>query len=275
MSNKKVTVFILTKNESLHIKRCLDSLRNIADKIVIIDSFSTDDTKEICLSYGDLVEFSEHPWKNYADQFQWGLDNHTVNTEWCMRMDADEYIDSELQNELLSKLPELTDDINCIFIRRKYIYKNKWIRHGGVYPLNLLRVWRTGTGRIEQRWMDEHIVVQNPRTTQFHGHIYDQNLNDIRLWSDKHLNYADREVVDLLNIKYSLFKKDDEVKKNGGFQEKIKRLLKEKIYFKLPPSIRSLLYFLYRYLWMVLRDGTIISYKGFGIEVMSILDLKN
>ncbi|QJT85450.1 hypothetical protein HHJ45_09055 [Escherichia coli] len=97
--------------------------------------------------------------------------------------------------------------------------------------MNLLRVWRAGTGRIEQRWMDEHIVVQNPRTTQFHGHIYDHNLNDIRWWSDKHLNYADREVVDLLNIKHSLFKRMMKLKKMEVFRKKIKRLLKEKNLF--------------------------------------------
>ena len=182
-----------------------------------------------------------------------------------MRLDADEYIESELQAEIQNKLNLIDKNKNCIFIRRKYFYKGKWIKHGAVYPLNLLRIWRNGQGRIEQRWMDEHIVVNNPQPEFFKGHIVDYNLNDMKWWIEKHIKYADREVVDLLNIKYQLFNRDEDVRKQGGFQARLKRKVKEDLYFKLSPSLRSLLYFLYRYFF---RLGFLDGSKGWDFHLM-------
>jgi glycosyltransferase involved in cell wall biosynthesis len=216
MSKPSLTILVLTKNETLHIRRCIESLKNIAEKIIILDSFSTDDTMNIINEYGELIEFYQNKWINYSSQFQWGLDNIPIKTDWVMRMDADEYIDDDLQKEIISDLPNLDKSKNCVFIRRKYYYKDKWIKYGAVYPLVLLRIWRTGEGRIEQRWMDEHMVVKKASPIRFKGHIIDHNLNDMRWWIDKHIRYADREVVDLLNIKHSLFERDGDIISKGG-----------------------------------------------------------
>lgn len=265
MNKPNLTVIILTKNENLHIRRCIDSLKDVCKRIIVVDSFSDDNTLSILSEYKGIVDIYQNPFINHAAQFQWGLDNIDIETEWIMRMDADEYIEEDLQQEILVKLPNISSANNCILIRRKYYYKGKWIKHGAVYPLTLLRIWRNKQGRIEQRWMDEHIVVANPNAIRFKGHIVDYNLNDMKWWIEKHIKYADREVIDLLNIKYNLFPRDVEVRKNGGLQVKIKRIIKENIYFKMSPSFRSVMYFLYRY---IIRLGFLDGVQGWDFHFM-------
>lgn len=254
-----LTVVILTKDEAIHIKRCIDSLINVVQRIVVVDSFSTDSTLEYLSQYDGVVSVYQRAWKNYSDQFQWGLDNTGIDTTWVMRMDADEYIESDLSKEIPIVLAsEKNSDVNGFYIRRKYFYKDKWIKHGGVYPLNLLRIWRNGIGRIESRWMDEHIVLSTPNTESLKGHIVDHNLNDIVWWSEKHIGYATREAIDLLNIKYGFLKNDDAVRSGKRDQANLKRIIKEDVYSRIPISLRSLLYFMYRYMFRLgFLDGSI------------------
>ena len=239
-----ISVVILTYNEELHIERCIKSLLPFAKEIFIIDSFSTDNTVEIAESLGAKVY--QNPWINYALQFQWGLDNCPITTEWVMRMDSDEYILPELQNEISSKIPKINYDESGIYIKRRVYFKDRWIKHGSYYPTWLLRIWRYKDGYIEQRWMDEHIKLTKGKTIQFEHDLVDDNLNDLTWWTNKHNNYATREAVDILNIIYE-FLKYDEVNSNlFGTQEEKKRFLKKK-YANLPLFTRPLIYFLWRY----------------------------
>lgn len=274
---KNLSVIILTHNESIHIKRCIESLRFISDDIHIVDSYSDDETIRICQEFGAKVY--QRPWKNYADQFQWGLENCSIETEWVMRMDADEYIEPDLIAELPKALATANPITSGFYIRRKYYFLGTWVKHGAVYPLNLLRVWRTGKGRIESRWMDEHIVLDDGgQTEMLSGHIVDDNLNNTRWWTDKHNKYADREMVDILGRKYNLFAADQTLEvDDSSSQAKIKRLVKEKLYNRIPLFVRPLLYFLYRYF---IRLGFLDGKKGFafhffqGYWYRSLVDLR-
>lgn len=258
----KITVVILTYNETLHLARCLESVRHIADDICVIDAFSTDDTLAIAGRYGARV--FQRKWRNYADQFQWALDNCGISTPWVMRMDADEYLEESLLKEISTRIKDMPEDITGIYIRRKVLFKGKWIRYGGFYPHTLLRIWRNTKGSIEQRWMDEHIVLSEGNTLLFREHIVDYNLNSIHWWVNKHNNYAIREMVDLLNIKYSFWQTDKRLLETSG-QAKRKRFLKEKVYAGLSPGTRASLYFLFRY---ILRWGFLDGYKGFVFHFM-------
>jgi glycosyltransferase involved in cell wall biosynthesis len=113
----KIAVVILTYNESKHIGRCLDSMKQVSDDIYIIDAFSTDDTVAIAEQYGAKV-FSRK-WLNYADQFQWALENCGIITPWVMRMDADEYLEPALIKEIQTAV--IPDNITGIYIRRKVL----------------------------------------------------------------------------------------------------------------------------------------------------------
>ena len=275
--NEDLTVIILTHNEQLHLARCLRSLTAITSNIYIVDSFSDDKTMEIAKSFGATV--FQREWKNYSDQFQWGLDNCPIETDWVMRMDADEYIEPDLIAELPKVLAAANAEISGFYIRRKYFFLGQWVKHGAVYPLNLLRVWRTGKGRIESRWMDEHIVLDDGgQTEMLSGHIVDDNLNNTKWWTDKHNKYADREMVDILGRKYNLFAADQTLEvDDSSSQAKIKRLVKEKLYNRIPLFVRPLLYFLYRYF---IRLGFLDGKKGFafhffqGYWYRSLVDLR-
>ena len=259
MAVTDLTAIILTKNEEKHISRCLESLSGVASRIFVVDAYSSDNTVQIAKSMGAVVV--QRPWKNYADQFQWAIDNADVRSGWLMRMDADEYLEPDLRAELPRLLKMLPDDVLGVYVKRKVHFYGKWIRHGGFYPHILLRIWRAGYGRIEQRWMDEHIVLPpGAKTVLAKGHIVDDNLKGITFWIDKHNKYASREAVDLLNLKYPLFPQDETLKFTEDPQAKLKRLLKEGLYARLPIGLRAALYFLYRYIF---RLGFLDGSKGF------------
>jgi glycosyltransferase involved in cell wall biosynthesis len=241
-----ISVIILTKNEALHLARALDSVSRIATDVFVVDSYSTDETMEIAKQKGATVLTNK--FINYATQFQWALDNAPIKTTWVMRLDADEIIEDDLQEEILNVLPTLNTDIAGINLKRKHIFMNRWVRFGGRYPLVLLRIWRHGQGRIEQRWMDEHMVVWDGRVVTLNGGFADHNLKDLTFFTEKHNWYATREAVDVINQRLGLFERDEGVKSdNSSFQASAKRFIKERIYNRIPFTVSSTAYFLFRY----------------------------
>jgi len=254
----KLTAIILTWNEQVHIERCLRSLEPVTDNFFIVDSFSTDGTVEIARALG--AEVVQRRWKNYADQFQWAIENCESQSDWLMRMDADEYLDPEAQEELRGLLATVPEEVSGVYVKRKVLFEGRWIRHGGFYPLIVLRLWRSGMGRIERRWMDEHIVLPpGARTVTLNGHLVDDNRKGLTFWIEKHNRYATREAVDLLGNRHPLFERDERLKQMDDPQAKRKRIIKDHVYSKLPPGLRAFLYFVYRY---VFRLGFLDGAKG-------------
>ena len=251
-----ISVIILTFNEEKHIARCINSLITFTDKIFIIDSGSTDKTVEIAENLGAKV--AVNPWINYATQFNFGIENNPFKTTWLMRMDADEYVLPELSNEINQKLFETSQEISGIYIKRRVLFFDKWIRHGAYYPIWLLRIWRNGHGICEESWMDEHIKLFQGKTVQMQQDLVDHNLNNLTWWTQKHNLYAIREVIDLLNIKYNFRDFEAVEPKLLGTQEQRKRYLKVK-YASLPLFTRPIFYFIYRYF---LRLGFIDGKQG-------------
>lgn len=245
-----LAVIILTFNEERHIARALASVAGIASEVFVIDSFSTDRTVELAQAHGATV--IQHPFVNYSKQFQWGLDNAPISANWIMRLDADEVIEPDLAARIRDELPSLPDQVVGINLKRKHIFLGRWIRHGGRYPLVLLRIWRRGQGRIEDRWMDEHIILSGGRTVTFDGGFTDHNLNDLSFFTDKHNKYATREAIDVINQRRHLFRRDvDLTAEEGSRQAAITRWLKEKFYNRIPYQISAPAYFLYRYLFLL------------------------
>jgi len=243
--SKDVSVLILTYNEEQHIARCIKSLNPFAKDIFIIDSCSTDNTVEITESLGAKVFQNKWPG-NHAKQFQWGLDNCPIETEWVMKMDADEYVLPELATEIQEKIDSLNHDVSGIYIKRRVYFMGKWIKHGSYYPIWLLRIWRYKKGQMEQRWMDEHIKLSDGKTIQFKNDLVDENNNNLTWWTEKHNNYATREAVDILNILHGFIHYDEVEPKLLGSQEQKKRWLKIR-YASLPLFVRPFLYFTWRY----------------------------
>lgn len=256
--SQSVTALILTFNEEKHIARCIRSLSGVAKRICIVDSFSNDCTVEIARSLG--AEVVQNPWKNYASQFQHGLEQFDIRTDWTMRIDADEFLDEPLRDTIRSWLKTPSPGINALYLRRKIVFLGRPILHGFFYPALMLRIWRTGQGRIEQRWMDEHIVLDAPVSATLDGDLVDHNLNDLTWWIAKHNGYATREVYDMVEIlERSRGKKDQGMSAMSG-QAARKRWLKEKVYSRLPTTFRASAYFFYRY---VLGRGFLDGKEGF------------
>ena len=246
IGNANLTIIILTFNEERHITRCIRSIQGMAQHIYVVDSFSTDRTVEIAESLG--AKTRQREFTNQAKQFQWALDTLPIETEWIMRLDADEYPTQKLVNEIQERLPSLPAEITGINLKRRHIFLDRWIKHGTRYPLILLRIWRTGSGRIEQRWMDEHIVLKEGKAVTFKSDFCDHNLRDISWWTEKHNRYAVREAIDILNRKFCFFETDEAIVRKDKFaQVGKKRFVKERIYNHLPLFSGPLLYFLYRY----------------------------
>jgi glycosyltransferase involved in cell wall biosynthesis len=242
-----ISVIILTYNEEIHIERCIKSALKIANRICIVDSFSNDNTFLIANQF--KIDFYQNKFINQANQFQWALNNCNINTEWVLKLDADEYFTDDLINEITIKLPLLPDNISGIYFNLRQYYLDKWIKFGGRYPLKLLRLWKFTKGIMEQRLMDEHIKITEGESISFkHDFIHD-NLNTLTWMISKHNNYAIREAIAQLNEEFNLSVKDEfldkkQILKNSTHRT---RFFKNVIYSKRLLLFRSLLYFLYRY----------------------------
>ena len=241
-----IAVVILAYNEAIHLPRALDHIRGFAREIFVVDSFSTDNTVELAKAGGAQV--LQHPFQNYARQFEWALENAPISSDWVMRLDADEIIEADLAAEIVAVLPTLPPEVTGVNLHRKTIFQGKFIRWGGRYPLTLLRIWRRGKARIEDRWMDEHMYLTEGRTVTFRGGFSDHNLYDLTFFTAKHNSYASREALDVLNQRLHLF--EPQLALSGqatAKQAKVKRFLKESVYNRLPFEISATLFFLYRY----------------------------
>lgn len=240
-----LSVIILTYNEELHIRRCLENVLPFAKKVFVVDCFSTDKTKEIASHLEAVVV--EHAWPgNQAEQFNWALDNLPISTEWVLRLDADEYLLPELVEELREKLPTLPEDVTGIIFNRRHIFMGKWMRRG-IYPVKLLRVFRHGKGMCEQRLMDEHIQLTEGRAVEFEHDFCDHNLNNLSWFCHKHVNYAIREAVDLLDIELDLTGAAESDNGKGISPQALAKRMKKHQYAKQPLFWRSFAYFCYRY----------------------------
>jgi glycosyltransferase involved in cell wall biosynthesis len=270
-----ITVLILAFNEEIHIERCLKRLAEWVERIVVIDSFSQDRTVEIAQTLG--AEVLQHKFKNHADQFSWGLQAAAPTTPWVMRIDADEYFEDNVAGLLRVVLPGLPEDVAGVTVKRKFIFRERWIKHGRYYPTILLRLWRNGAGEIEQRWMDEHIILNRGRTVLLEGgDLVDHNLNSLDSWISKQNRYATLAMVDYLNREQRMFDEDTRIGATEGAAKR-NRFLKNSVYARLPLYARALALYLYRYVFRLgFLDGRVglVFHFLHGLWLFMLIDAK-
>lgn len=240
LKKEKLAVIILTLNEELHIERCLNSLENLPCDIYVVDSFSTDNTEIICNRFN--VKFFKRKYLSYSDQFNWILNIIKENYTWCLKIDADEYLSENAKLDIDKFLNNLFHIYDGAAFNRRFIFLDKELKFGGLAFLKSTRLFKINNAYIENRMMDEHIVI-NGKTKLFNSKIYDHNIKNIDQWLLKHIDYSNREIKDYTSSEeIGLF--DNKL----ILSNKIKRVLKYKIYYKIPFCIGPTLYFLYRYL---------------------------
>ena len=241
-----ISAIILTFNEELHLRRCIENARKVASDIFVVDSFSTDATLAIAREMGAVVY--QNKWENnYAQQFNWALENLPIETEWVLRLDADEYLTNELIDEVNGSLQHVDAGVSGIIFPLRRVFMNKWIKRG-IGKMELLRIFRYKDGFCEKRWMDEHIKLRNGTSVQFRHDFVDHNLNNIGWWTQKHNGYSIREAIDLLDIEYGLVPAGPEGEMNSAAAGKRKQ---KHTYAKLPLFFRSAAYFVYRYFFLL------------------------
>lgn len=251
-----ISVIILTYNEKIHIKRCIESVQSFAKNIFVVDCFSSDNTVEIATELGAKV--FQNKWEHsYAKQFNWALENLPIKTSWVLRLDADEYITPELAIEINQKLSTLTSEITGIILPFRRVFLNRVIKRG-TGGIKMLRIFRYQKAVCEQRWMDEHIQLLEGETVEFEHDFADHNLNNLSWWTQKHNGYAIREAIDLLDVELGLLGKKQEVNQLSA-QAAAKRAKKLK-YAKQPLFWRSFVYFIYRYFFKL---GFLEGKEGF------------
>jgi len=237
-----LTAIVLTRNEELNIRECLESIQILAKRIVVVDSFSTDRTVEIAKELG--AEVYLHEFVNYSKQFLYGLNETGIDTKWILRIDADERLTDASRAEIESLCNANMDtDINGIILRFEVTFMGRKLRHGGIYPFRKLLVFKRGIGTIEDRYMDEHIVISEGKTVEVKHDSEHHDFKDLAYFIQKHNWYSSREVLDYIQNTELQNEDGKTLNRKAG----VKRWIKFHIYYKLPMGMRAHLYYWYRY----------------------------
>lgn len=254
-----ITTIILTYNEELNIEKCINSVNSISKRIVVIDSFSDDRTVEIARELG--AEVIQNHFINHAKQFKFGLEKACINTQWVFRIDADERLTHQSASEIenICRRNKKTD-VNGIIVRFEVNFLGKKLKHGGIYPFRKLLIFKNGYADIEDRNMDEHIYLTEGRAVELKNDSLHYDYKDLTYWIDKHNRYSSKEVKDYFE---GPDKGNDSKHLNSN--AKIKRIIKYKLYYKLPLGIRAITYFIYRYIF---KGGYLDGKEGLIFAVL-------
>lgn len=171
----KLTVTVITFNEEKNIDRCLKSVKDVADEIVVVDSLSTDKTKDICLSHG--VKFIEQPFLGHIQQKNFAV--MQADNMFILSLDADELLSNELKKSILEEkqngFPSVAYSMN-----RLNNYCGQWIHHGDYYPDRKIRLWRKDKGQWGGENPHDKVIMENDVTVkQLEGDLLHYNFSSV------------------------------------------------------------------------------------------------
>lgn len=248
----QLVVVILTYNEEVHIARAINNVHHWADKIIVLDSHSTDKTVQIAESFGVEVIFRK--FDSYKNQRQHAIEYCKNITEWMFFLDADEYLLEETKDEIKQAINKKNGMVGY-YLSFRFIFMDKWIKHGGYYPCYLMRLFRPQTAILHDEF-NEHVSVTGP-SAKLKGDFVDHRLKDIASWIDKHNTYAMIEALSLWKAKHN---RERTKNLNLFIQTERKKWFRENIWNHLPLLLKSIAYFFYRYF---VRFGFLDGREGF------------
>ncbi|MBQ0160925.1 MAG: glycosyltransferase family 2 protein [Bacteroidales bacterium] len=182
----RLSAVIITHNEERNIARCIESLQGIADEIVVVDSGSTDQTEAICQHYG--VRFAYHAWEDYSAQKNYA--ETLVSFPWILSIDADEALDDSLRHSINSFFGSNPSTNTVCRVRRLNNFGGRWIKHGGWYPDEKIRLWHHGICRWDGLVHEELSFAQPVVVKQLDGYLLHYTYNDITELAQRNLKYA-------------------------------------------------------------------------------------
>ncbi len=186
MTKLQISGVVITFNEEREIARCIETLLKVCDEIIVIDSFSTDQTQSICKSYG--VRFFQENWKGYSKTKNLGI-QHSKN-DWILSLDADESLDDEAIKSIKAIKDNTT--IDTVFsVKRKNFYENTWIKYCGWYPDTKIRLFHKDTATWKGDYVHETLTFDSSvRVSMLDGNILHHTIRDRSHHSETVHKYA-------------------------------------------------------------------------------------
>ena len=253
-----ITAIVLTRNEEVNIERCLNSVRGLCRRMVVVDSGSTDRTVELAKACG--AEGFFHEFEYYARQFNWGLEHCGVATKWVIRIDADEQFPPELCEEIEAQMAAHdADDVNGMTLEATYFFMGRALTHGS--KKRKLMVFKNGIGRIEDRRRDAHTILSRGESVSLKHNFLHYDFKDLDNFIGRYNWYATREAMDYMDWKRGKLDADVD---DPEIQRK--RQKKYGVYYKFPKFLRAFLWFNVNYF---LRGGFLDGKEGFIYHVLS------
>ena len=259
MNRLPISAIILTYNEENNIKDCLESVRGLTDEIYVVDSFSTDRTLDIAGNYTDKIV--QHEFENYSRQRNWAQRVLPLKNEWVFHLDSDERVTPELADEIRTNLVNAADGISGYLIKKRVIFLDRWIKHGGHYPVYHLRLFRKDKGQCENRKYDQHFICEG-KIVKLKNDVVEENHVDLTNWISRHNRWASAESEEFL---LGSVKTGQVNARFFGNPIENRRWLKNKVFNHFPLFLRSFLYFIYRYF---LRLGFLDGKEGLIFHVL-------
>jgi glycosyltransferase involved in cell wall biosynthesis len=261
-----VAAVVLTYNEARNLPACLASVAHWVAELYIVDSNSTDRTVAIATENGAHVV--THPFEGHAKQWRWALQNLPITTEWVLGLDADQRLTPALQHEMMHLMrDQKTAEMGPAgyYLKRKQIFRGRWIKHGGYYPKYLLKLFRRSAVWVDANdLVDHHFRVRGAVGCLQHDLIEDnQNEADISVWVAKHNRYATLQAQE--EMAQSDLAPQSRLRDPLSGSPDERRRWRQQVWRRLPLYVRPALYFFYRY---VCRLGFLDGKEGFVFHVL-------
>lgn len=179
MGPMEISTVIITRNEENRLEPALKSVADITSEIIVVDSFSQDETIQIAKKYTKHI--FQRKWTNFSNQKNFA--NSKAGFPWILSLDADERLSPELHEEIL-ELRQEEPDCSGFSIPRQVYYLGKWIRHSGWYPDRKIRLFRRDKAHWEGEYVHESLVIQG-QVKKLKGSIHHLTYQNISEHLDK------------------------------------------------------------------------------------------
>jgi glycosyltransferase involved in cell wall biosynthesis len=252
---------VLTYNEERNLAACLGSVAGWADEILVIDSGSADHTLEIARQY--RAQVVSHPFTSHAKQWNWALNSVPLANEWVLALDADQRVTAELREEignLLAAEGSAPTGLGGCYVRRRQIFRGRWIKHGGYYPKHLLKLFRRDAVWVDEGDRVDHHFRVRGKVAKLGHDIVEDNHNELRIqsWVEKHNRYAFLQACEEIQRGRGNDHPNLQASWRGGPDERI--LWLKNVWMRAPLYLRPFAYFIYRYFFLL---GFLDGKEGF------------
>ncbi len=260
MNREALAVVFLTFNSEAVIERTITAAKGVGGRIVAVDSGSTDRTRELLAEHG--CEVLQRPFLHYADQRNWVIEALESRFDWQLHLDADEMLDAQAVRAVREALAlGRTDEV--YMLHRRTHFMGRKLRFAGTSTWHL-RLFRSGSGRCEDRLYDQHFVSALPRV-RLGGWLDDLNVGNLAEWTARHNRWSSLEAAEMMRGNSG---QAGQVQGRLSGDPRERRRLYKGAYYRLPRGWRSLGHFCYRYIALLgFLDGSV----GFYYAILQAL----